>query len=53
MDREVRKDREVFKEKMEFKAAIEISVANISGFSDIVVLFNWCRLSNSKIGTRY
>ena len=47
------KDREVFKMKTEFKAAIEKSVANILGFSDIVVLFKWCRLSNSKNGTRY
>ena len=43
----------MFKEKMECEAVIEVSVANISGFSDIVVLFNRCRLSNSKIGTRY
>ena len=53
MDLGVRKDREVFKEKMEFKAAIEISVANISGFSYSVVLFNWHSQSNSKIGARY
>ena len=34
------KDREVFKMKTEFKAALELSVANLLGLSDIVVLFN-------------
>ena len=30
----------VFKMKTEFKAALELSVANLPGHSDIVVLFN-------------
>ena len=51
MDSGAGKDREMFKDKMEFKPAIEKSVANISGFSDIVrnisskdiQVFRYCR----------
>ena len=53
MDSGVGRDREVFKKKTKFKGAAEKLVANMFGFSDIVVLFNWFSLSNSKVGARY